>query len=264
MKNHSTESMPLLFVGHGSPMNAIETNAFTRALAQLGQALPRPKAILVISAHWLTEGTWVTAMERPRTIHDFVGFPKPLFEVQYPAPGSPETAQKIHETVLKPMVHLDADQWGLDHGTWAVLRHLYPDANIPVLQLSVDVHQSPDYHRNLGHEISKFREEGVLIIGSGNLVHNLSKIRWEADAQAYDWAIQFDEWIQSMLLEGDYHSVMNDFHSTPGGKLSVPTLEHYFPMHYILGAAKRKDRLRFEYEGIQNGSISMRTFSLGR
>lgn len=258
----STERMPVLFVGHGSPMNAIDTNPFTKSLSQLGADLPRPRAILVISAHWLTSGSWVTEMAKPKTIHDFRGFPQELFDIQYSAPGSPEVAKLVQEA--DPKVQGDPDQWGLDHGTWSVLRHMYPKADVPVLQLSIDMNQSLEYHLGIGRELTKLRNKGILILGSGNLVHNLKQIRWEPNSKPYDWAAEFDEWLKTKLEQRDFRSVLNDFHSTSAGKLSVPTLDHYLPLHYILGASDEKDRLKFEYEELQNGSISMRSFSLGR
>ncbi len=253
--------MPLLFIGHGSPMNALATNPYTQALSALGANLPRPRAILVISAHWMSEGSWVTAMANPKTIHDFYGFPQALFDVQYPAPGSPEIAKLVGEA--DPKIHGDQEMWGLDHGTWSVLRHMYPQADIPVLQLSLDMRQPPEYHIQLGKQLSKLRDQGVLILGSGNLVHNLRTIRWEPQAPVYEWATEFDEWLKNKLAARDFTAVLNDFHKSQAGKLSVPTLEHYYPLHYILGAADKKDELRFEYEEMQNGSISMRSFSLG-
>lgn len=258
-----TERMPVLFVGHGSPMNAIDNNDYTKTLGALGKKLPKPKAILVISAHWMTEGTWVTEMAKPKTIHDFYGFPQALFDVRYPAPGSPETAKLIQQVISDPKIHGDQEKWGLDHGTWSVLRHLYPDANIPVLQLSLDMTQPPEYHANLGRQISQLRDKGVLILGSGNLVHNLRQIRWEPNAKPYDWAIEFDEWFKKKLIDRDFKAVMNDFHNSKAGNLSIPTLDHYYPLHYILGAANDHDELKFEYEELQNGSISMRSFRLG-
>lgn len=264
MNQATTERMPVLFIGHGSPMNAIDTNPYTKTLNRLGAALPKPKAILTISAHWITNGTWVTEAAKPETIHDFGGFPQALFDVQYPAPGSPEIAKLVQDTILNPKVQGDQSQWGLDHGAWSVLRHMYPLADIPVLQLSIDMRQPAEYHMNLGQQLSKLRDKGVLILGSGNLVHNLRQIRWEADAKPFDWAVEFDEWIKNKIVNGDFNSAIKDFHTTTAGKLSVPTLDHYLPLHYILGASDTKDQLKFEYEEMQNGSISMRSFSLGR
>lgn len=245
-------------------MNALANNTFTTTLKKLGQELPKPRVILMVSAHWMTKGTWVTGMKTPKTIHDFHGFPQELFDIQYSAPGSPEMAKLIRDTILDPPIQVDFENWGLDHGVWSILRHLYPQANIPVIQLSLDVHQPPEYHLKIGREISKFREQGVLIIGSGNLVHNLRQISWDPNARPHDWALEFDDWIKAKLEGGDFKAIVNDFHSTKAGQLSVPTMEHYLPVHYILGGADPRDRLRFEYEEIQNGSISMRSFSLGR
>jgi 4,5-DOPA dioxygenase extradiol len=183
--------------------------------------------------------------------------------IQYPAPGSPETAKLIQEMTSKPKVHGDREMWGLDHGTWSVLRHLYPEADIPVLQLSLNMAEPPEYHVKLGEQISKLRDKGILILGSGNLVHNLHKIRWESDAKPYDWAIEFDEWLKKKISERDFGAVLNDFHRSTAGTLSVPTLDHYYPLHYILGAADDRDELKFEYEEVQNGSISIRSFRLG-
>lgn len=264
LEGPNTERMPLLFIGHGSPMNAIDSNPYTKTLNVLGENLPKPKAILVVSAHWMTEGSWITEMQSPKTIHDFYGFPQKLFDVQYPAPGSPEVAKLVRETVADHKIHPDTEAWGLDHGTWSVLRHLYPKADIPVLQLSLHMEKPNQYHVELGKELSKLRDKGVLILGSGNLVHNLRNIRWEPNAKPYDWAIEYDEWLKSRLQEKDFSAVLNDYHNTAAGKLSIPTMEHYYPLHYILGAADKSDEIKFEYEELQNGSISMRSFSLGR
>lgn len=259
----STERMPLLFIGHGSPMNAIDTNAYTKTLNALGKSLPKARAVLVVSAHWMTEGTWVTEMPNPKTIHDFYGFPQELFDVKYPAPGSPEVAKLIQDISSDPKVHGDHEMWGLDHGTWSVLRHIYPEANIPVLQLSIYMAQPPEYHVKLGQQLSQLRDKGVLILGSGNLVHNLRQIHWEPNAKPFDWAVEFDEWLKKKLVERDFKAVLNDFHNTTAGKLSVPTLDHYYPLHYILGATNDRDELTFAYEELQNGSISMRSLKIG-
>lgn len=255
--------MPTIFFGHGSPMNAIQDNAYTRSLSSLGEKLPVPEAILCVSAHWMTRGTWITHMEKPKTIHDFYGFPQPLFDIQYPAPGSPDIAKLVQKEVNEPKIQLNED-WGLDHGTWAVLKFLYPKANIPVMQLSLDMTQPPEYHFKLGQELAKLREKGVLIIGSGNIVHNLRTIKWENNAVPYDWAIEYDEWSKEKLLKRDFKALQDDVVKTQAGRLSVPTMDHYYPLLYILGASNNKDEMRFEYEEIQNSSISMRSFSFGR
>lgn len=256
--------LPVLFLGHGSPMNAIAENDFTRALNLLGKELPRPQAILCISAHWMTEGSWITHMPQPKTIHDFYGFPQPLFDVQYPAPGAPEIAEKIQKLITDPGIQLDDEMWGLDHGTWSVLKHMYPIADIPVMQLSLYMEQPLEYHMKLGEELTKLREEGILIIGSGNIVHNLRQINWDENAQPYAWATEFDEWIKTKVVHRDHHAIVTDALKSEAGKLSVPTLEHFLPFIYTLGASESLDEIRFEYEGIQNGSISMRCISFGR
>lgn len=255
--------MPLLFLGHGSPMNAITENAFTQALHDLAERLPQPRAILCASAHWMSEGTWVTGMSQPRTIHDFYGFPQELFDVQYPAPGSLEIADLVSSTVKDPNVHLDQEMWGLDHGTWSVLRHMYPEANIPVLQLSIYMKQPPRYHFQVGEQLRALRDQGILIVGSGNLVHNLRRIRWEENALPYDWAVEFDQWIKTKLEARDHEALVTKAMDTPAGKLSIPTPDHYYPLFYPLGATDNQDEIQFEYEEIQNGSISMRCVSWG-
>jgi 4,5-DOPA dioxygenase extradiol len=245
-------------------MNAIADNAYTQTLSRLGLELlvDPPRAVLVVSAHWMTRGTFVTHMKTPRTIHDFGGFPRELFEVQYPAPGSPATADLIRTTI--PNVIADESEWGLDHGTWSVLRHLVPHANIPVLQLSLSLYDSPEYHLKIGEQLKDLREKGVLILGSGNLVHNLRKIRWESDAKPYDWAVEFDRWIADRIERRDVNAIVKDALSSEAGKLSAPTPEHFLPLYYVLGASDSKDELKTEYEEMQNASISMRSFSLGR
>jgi 4,5-DOPA dioxygenase extradiol len=253
---------PLVFIGHGSPMNAIETNPFTASLSALGQKLPKPRAILCISAHWMTEGSWITHMANPKTIHDFYGFPEELFRIQYPAPGSPEIADQICEAVLDPQIHKDDERWGLDHGTWSVLRHMYPEAKIPVLQLSLYMHQPPEYHFQLGRALRALRSEGILILGSGNVVHNLRLINWDPNAQPYDWAIEFDRWVKERLSNRNFESLVSEYQQQNAGLKSVPTPDHYYPMLYVLGAADDDDTLQFSYEGMQNASISMRSFAL--
>lgn len=255
---------PVLFLGHGSPMNAIADNEFTRTLNRLGKELPRPEAVLCVSAHWMTEGSWITHMPRPKTIHDFYGFPQALFDVQYPAPGSPEKAEQIQGLISDPKIHLDKEMWGLDHGTWSVLKHMYPKADVPVLQLSLYLEQPVSYHMKLGRELAQLREEGILIVGSGNIVHNLRKINWDENATPYSWATEFDEWIRDKLNQREQDAIVNDALKSEAGKLSVPTLEHYLPFIYSLAASNPDDEIRYEYEGIQNGSISMRCISFGR
>lgn len=257
------DRMPVLFIGHGNPMNALADNPFSRALAGLGKTLPKPRAVLCVSAHWMTEGSWVTHMENPRTIHDFYGFPKELFEVQYPAPGDPTIAERIRAEVSDPKIQPDDELWGLDHGTWSVLRHMYPAADVPVLQLSLNIAHPAPYHYELGMKLRGLREQGILILGSGNIVHNLRRIRWEPDAPAYDWAVEFDAWVKERLEAGDHASLVEKALDSEAGRLSIPTPDHWYPFLYALGASDKNDRLRFEYEGIENGSISMRCLSFG-
>lgn len=250
--------MPVLFLGHGNPMNAISDNQFTQSLNQLGKSLPQPKAILVISAHWETNGTWLTGMEKPRTIHDFGNFPKELFEVQYPAPGAPELVQEISSFVKDPMLHIDSNKWGLDHGTWSVLKHIFPNAQIPVFQMSLDRGQGMKYHYQLAEKIKYLREQGVMIIGSGNIVHNLRLVNWDKNAKAYDWANEFDIWVKDHIDNRDFQPLINNPQDSQIGKLSIPTLEHYLPLLYTLGASDKTDKLTYDYEGIDMSSMSMR------
>ena len=254
--------LPILFLGHGNPMHAISQNTFTHRLKELSVNLPRPRLILCISAHWMsqgmTQGTYITHMAMPKTIHDFYGFPQKLFEVEYPAPGSPLDAEKIKNHLPDFNIQLDDHQWGLDHGTWAVLKHMYPQADIPVLQLSLNMNQGPEYHYQLGQHLRFLREEGVLIIGSGNIVHNLSRIRWEDNAPAYDWALEFDRWVKDKVENNDDAVLVNDATQSASGKLSIPTPDHWYPFLYTLGARDPHDRVITEYESVENGSISMR------
>ena len=254
--------MPVIFFGHGSPMNALACNDYTRKLGQLGRELPKPRSILCISAHWMTDQVWITGMKQPKTIHDFHGFPEELFKVEYPAPGNPELAEHIQAQI--PDSRVDVNKWGLDHGTWSVLKHVYPEANIPVLQLSLFIRKPAQFHFELGRKLQFLRDEGVLIIGSGNIVHNLREIVWETDATPFDWAVNFDEWAKAKIEARDYDALVYDYEEKEAGRLSVPTPDHYYPLLYVLGASDEKDSLQVEYEEIQNGSISMRTFSLGR
>lgn len=255
------KKMPVVFIGHGSPMNAIDDNEYTQALKNLGKSLMKPEAILVVSAHWTTRGTGITAMENPKTIHDFYGFPKPLFDIQYPAKGDPELAQKISEQFRDTEIRLDMD-WGLDHGTWAVLRHIYPDANIPVLQLSLDMSAKLKFHFEFGKKLSALREQGILIIGSGNIVHNLREIDWNPKAAPKDWAVDFDNWVNEKLVSRDYKSLFTDVIHHPQAEISHPSIEHYLPLLYIIGASEEADNLKTIFSGIQNASISMRSFML--
>lgn len=255
--------MPVVFIGHGSPMNAIADNAFTQNLARLGKEIPKPKAVLCISAHWMTDGAYVTHMAQPKTIHDFYGFPKALFDVQYPAPGSVLVAELVQSKVHAPKVQADDNNWGLDHGTWSVLRHMYPKANVPVVQLSIDIRKSPEYHYELGKQLQSLRSEGVLVLGSGNIVHNLRQVRWEENAKPLDWAVQFDEWVKEKLQIQDHKALVEKALQSPEGQLSIPTMDHWYPFLCALGAALPNESLRFEHEGIEIASISMRCLSFG-
>jgi 4,5-DOPA dioxygenase extradiol len=263
MPESTPNRMPVLFLGHGSPMNALAENEFTRCLGQLGKKIAKPSAILCVSAHWMSEGTWLTGMAAPKTIHDFYGFPQALFEVQYPAKGNPAMAKLIQSQVNDPQLQLDHEMWGYDHGTWSVLKHMYPAAEIPVLQLSIYMNQPAAYHFKLGQELARLRAQGVLIIGSGNIVHNLRRISWEEHAPAHAWAQEFDEWAKDKLIKRDFSSLQQDYLSFEAGKLAVPTPDHYYPLLYVLGASDHSDEMRFEYEEIQNASISMRCVSFG-
>ena len=256
-------TMPALFVGHGNPMNAIETNACTEAWGALGRELPRPRAVLVVSAHWYLPGTRVTAMRAPRTIHDFGGFPRALYEVVYPAPGDPALARAVQEMLAPTPVALDLE-WGLDHGTWSVLVHLLPDASVPVVQLAIDETRPPRDHHDLGRRLSPLRDDGVLVIGSGNLVHNLHAYAWgRHPVEPFDWALRFERRVRELLVAAD-HGPLVDYESLGrDATLSVPTPEHYLPVLYVLGLRREGEAVGFPVEGIDGGSVSMLTVRLG-
>ncbi len=253
----TSNKMPLMFVGHGTPMNAIVQNDFHKKWQSLGSQLPEPQAILVISAHWLTNKlTKVTAMSTPKTIHDFGGFPQELFKQQYPAPGSPEMAKLTVNEIHSTVVHEDME-WGLDHGTWSVLKPMFPEAKIPVYQLSIDITKPIEFHYKLGKELRALRRKGVLIIGSGNIVHNLSKL--EYGKRPYDWAIDFDEKIKQFIDNRDFESVVN-FHELGNlTKLAHPTYEHLLPLMYTLGAIEDKESIEYFNDSFDLGAISMRS-----
>lgn len=257
-----TPRMPALFVGHGSPMNALEDNAFARGWHKLGEELPRPTAILAISAHWLTEGTFVHVAATPKTIHDFWGFPKELYDMTYPAPGAPEVAQEVVRKVVTTHISPDTD-WGIDHGTWIVLHRMYPDADIPVFQMSIDISKPSHFHFALGQALGALRDKGVLIMGSGNIVHNLGNISFEEDAQPFDWAMEFDATVKALLLQGDVQSLIDYEKLGHAAALSIPTPDHYWPLLYTLGLREKTDQLSFPIEGITHGSISMRAVRIG-
>jgi 4,5-DOPA dioxygenase extradiol len=250
-------AMPALFIGHGSPMNAIEENEFSRTWMEVGRKLPRPRAILSISAHWQTEGIGVTAMERPRTIHDFYGFPPELYEQRYPAPGSPSLAKEV--AGLLDDAQLDIE-WGLDHGTWSVLGRLFPGADIPVVQLSLDRFKDPAEHYRTGTLLGPLRERGVLILGSGNIVHNLMMAG--SSVGTYSWATEFDSRVEKLILKGNHDALVHYEDWGEQARLSIPTNEHYLPMLYVLALKRNEDDVRFFAEGVALGSVSMRSFVL--
>lgn len=252
--------MPVLFVGHGSPMNAIEDNEFSRAWSAIGKALPHPKAILCVSAHWESEGTQVTAMEKPRTIYDFYGFPPELYATRYPVPGSPELAQSVRELVKPVEVGLD-QEWGLDHGAWSVLERLFPDADVPVVQLSLDGKKSPQQHYDLGRLLKPLREEGILILASGNVVHNLRILNWEDTA--FDWAVEWDAKIKQWIVEHDHDSMIQYHKYGRVAALAINSAEHYKPLLYALGAGDLDEPVCFFTEKVTLGSISMRSMQIG-
>jgi 4,5-DOPA dioxygenase extradiol len=257
--NESAETMPVLFLGHGSPMNAIEENEFVTGFRNIGKEIPKPKVILCISAHWETSGTFVTAMEKPKTIHDFGGFPDELFAVQYPAPGSPELAKELKKIIKKTEVGLD-EKWGLDHGCWSVVKHLYPHADVPIIQMSLDYNQPAKYHYELAKELSSLRAEGVLIIGSGNIVHNLGMVAWDklnADAYGYDWAIEANEKIKGFILDGDHRSLIDYQSQGREFNLAIPTPEHFLPLLYVLAIKEKNEKISLFNDKCVAGSLSM-------
>lgn len=254
-----TERMPVLFLGHGSPMNAIEENQFVKGFRDIAKTIPKPTAILCVSAHWFTRGTKVTAMEMPRTIYDFGGFPKELYEVKYPAKGSPDLAKNVQELLSPTAVALDQD-WGLDHGAWSVIKHLYPNADIPVIQLSIDYTQAPQYHYDLAKQLNSLRDKGVLIIGSGNIVHNLSLVDFrnmDKDNYGYDWAIEARATVNKLLLDGDYQPLMNYQKQGKALQLAIPTPEHYLPLIYTLGLQQKGEKVELFNDKLLAGSLSM-------
>jgi 4,5-DOPA dioxygenase extradiol len=255
--------MPAFFFGHGNPMHAIQTNAWTEGWAEIGRSIPRPKAILSISAHWYLPATLVTANARPRTIHDFGGFPKELHEVQYPAPGEPELASRV-QMLLHPIdVGLDT-RWGLDHGTWSVLRHVYPEAGVPVIQLSIDETQPSRIHYDIGRRLAPLREEGILIVGSGNLVHNLHAYGWgKRVVEPYDWAVSFETRARELMLAREHEPLIGYESLGRDAMLSAPTPDHYLPLLYLLGIQQSDEPVSFPIEGVDGGSISMLTVRVG-
>ena len=257
--------MPVLFIGHGSPMNGIEDTAFSRRWSQMAKEIPTPKAVLVVSAHWFTKGTKITAMDFPKTIHDFGGFPQELFDVQYPAPGNPLLAKETAELLHSAHVEFDHD-WGLDHGAWTIIRHMYPEANIPVLQLSIDYTKGPQYHYDLAKELNALRKKGVLIIGSGNMVHNLRMVAWDRlndPEYAYDWAIQMNNKFKELIQAGDHKPLINYSSLGKEAMLAIPTPEHYLPLMYTLGLKNIQDDVSFFNDKAVGGSFTMTSVKSG-
>lgn len=254
--------MPAVFIGHGSPMNALAQNRYTRAWQEFGRTAPRPSAILAVSAHWYLPGTAVTAMSKPPTIHDFGGFPRTLSEFPYPAPGSPELARRVRELLAPIAVQAD-EKWGLDHGTWSVLTHVYPQADVPVVQLSIDSTQLPAFHYELGKRLTPLRDEGILLAGFGNIVHNLGKLNWNEDAPALDWAVRFNDAVRERVLKRDHQPLVGYESLGDDARPSIPTPEHYLPLLYVLGAQEPDESAVIMVDGIQNASISMLSVVVG-
>ncbi|HNP23796.1 MAG TPA: 4,5-DOPA dioxygenase extradiol [Panacibacter sp.] len=262
----STEKMPVLFLGHGSPMNAIEENEFVTGFRNVAKTITKPNAILCVSAHWETRGTYVTAMQNPPTIHDFGGFPKALFDVQYPAPGSPALAQETKDTVKKTAVGLD-DKWGLDHGAWSVIKHLYPDADVPVVQMSLDYYQTPQYHYELANELASLREKGVLIVGSGNMVHNLRMLAWNKLNEAeygFDWALEASDKMKKFILNDDHQSLINYHAQGKPFELSIPSPEHFLPLLYVLALKGKNETVSLFNDKAIAGSLTMTSVKIDK
>ena len=259
------EKMPVLFIGHGSPMNAIEDNEFSKRWQQMGKEIRTPKAVVVVSAHWLTKGTLVTAMPNPKTIHDFGGFPQALFDVQYPAPGSPELASEIQKLITNPAVELDHD-WGLDHGTWSVVKHMYPDADIPVFQLSIDYYKPAAYHYELAKQLLSLRKKGVLIIGSGNMVHNLRMVAWDKlnePEYGFDWALEMNDIFKNKISNGFHKELIQYEKLNKSATLAIPSPDHYYPLLYILALQTDNDKVEFFNDKAVGGSLTMTSVKIG-
>jgi len=261
----ATDKFPALFLGHGSPMNAIEDNEFVQGFRKIGQTFEKPKAILVISAHWETRGTFVTAMEHPATIHDFGGFPQALFDVQYPAPGSPSLAQETQRIVTKTEIHLD-DKWGLDHGSWSVVKHLYPNADVPIIQMSIDYTQPASYHYEIAQQLAELRKKGVLIIGSGNMVHNLRMVAWDklnTTGYAYEWASIANDKMKKFIQDGNHRALIDFRQQGKEFDLAIPTPEHYLPLIYTLALQERNENLFLFNDNSVAGSLTMTSLKIG-
>ncbi len=262
--DESVVAMPCLFVGHGNPMNALQDNEWSRAWAELGVTLRRPRAVLCISAHWYIPATAVTAMARPRTVHDFGGFPPALSQVEYPAPGAPQLAARVAQLLAPEPVALDTS-WGLDHGTWSILVHMYPDADVPVVQLSIDMTRATGWHFDLARRLAPLRDEGVLILGSGNLVHNLRTYAWDrANVEPYDWAVRFEAVARALMLKADFAALIGYERLGPDALSSVPSPDHYLPLIYFLAQHRFGDSIDFPLQGFDGGSISMLCAKLDR
>lgn len=254
--------MPAVFFGHGNPMNAIERNRYSEAWRAFGRSMPKPRAIVTVSAHWYIQETAVTAMPWPRTIHDFYGFPEALHRVEYKAPGDPELARALQELIKPTVVELDVGDWGLDHGTWSVLTHVVPEADVPVVQLSIDLTKPAEYHLDLGRRLDALRDQGVLVLGSGNIVHNLGAINFTQRAPAYDWAVRFDADVQRYLHDGADQALIR-YERHPDGRLAVPTPDHYLPLLYVAGIRRSTDALTVLVDGVDLGSVSMTAVQIG-
>ena len=258
-----TDFMPVIFLGHGNPMNALSRNDYTDGWVSIGRAIPRPKAVIAVSAHWYVPACAVTANPMPRTIHDFGGFPRELYQIQYPAPGSPELARRVKELLAPVSVWLDESR-GLDHGTWSVLTHVFPKADIPVVQLSIDERQPPGFHYEIGKRLAALREEGVLVIGSGNIVHNLHTYAWGDHAvQAFDWVVRFEQQVREFILKGYDAQVVAYQNLGRDATLSVPTPDHYLPLLYVLGLRRENEHISFPIQGVDGGSVSMLAVQIG-
>lgn len=254
--------LPILFLGHGSPMNIILENDYTKHLVQLGQDIPVPTSILVVSAHWQTKGTFITATPTPEIIYDFYGFPQELYDVNYPCPGALAQIESFSQVIKEVGISYDHER-GLDHAAWSVLKHMYPKADIPVMELSLDQRKSPQEHYDFAKKLAPLREQGVLIVGSGNLVHNLRMIDWDMSGKPYDWAVNFDSMVKKHVLEQQHQELIEYEKLGRDALLSIPTSEHYLPMLYTLALQEKEEKITFTYEGFQNASISMRCFSVG-
>ena len=257
------ELMPVFFIGHGSPMNGIEDNEFSQKWGEIGRTVPVPKAVLVVSAHWFTRGTAITAMNFPKTIHDFGGFPQALFDTQYPAPGSPELAEETSKLITSTAVELDHD-WGLDHGAWTILTHMFPEANIPVLQLSIDYTKDPKAHYELARELYQLRRKGVLIMGSGNMVHNLRMLNWQMiDGGGYDWALEMNDQFKTLILNNEHQPLINYQSLGKAASMAIPTPEHYLPLLYTLGLKNDKEEVSLFNDKAIGGSLTMTSVRIG-